>query len=58
MPSNQENMQKFKKEICPNCIHYKEEHYTGCGIVIAIDGEANCTEYKCVDYQKRKKKDV
>ena len=33
-----EIIKKYEKEICPNCIHYKDKSYKGCSVVIAKKG--------------------
>ena len=45
---------KFRENICPYCIHYRDSNYQECNIVKQIDGQANCINYKCKDYRRRK----
>jgi hypothetical protein len=49
-----EIIKKYEKEICPNCIHYKDKSYKGCSVVIAIDGQAKCVNCKCIEYCKER----
>lgn len=46
--------EKYKKEICPNCIHYKDKNYKECSIVVAIDGEVKCINCKCIEYGRKR----
>ena len=45
---------EYKEKICPHCIHYLETNYQDCNIVKSIDGEANCINFRCKDYRRRK----
>ncbi|MFR7544551.1 MAG: hypothetical protein ACLUWN_01185 [Clostridia bacterium] len=49
-----EIIKKYKKEICPNCIHYKDKNYKECSIVVAIDGEVKCINCKCIEYGRKR----
>lgn len=55
---SKEVMKKFKEQICPFCIHNKDIDYQDCKIVIQIDGEADCTNYKCNEYCKKVKQNT
>ena len=52
-----EILNKYKEKICPFCVHYNDKEYQECKIVVQIDGEANCVNYKCSDYCRKKVKD-
>ena len=51
-----EIIKEFEEKICPHCIHYDNKDYMECKIKIKIDGEADCINYKCDDYIRRKRK--
>lgn len=51
--SDNEIIKKYEKEICPNCIHYKDREYKECSVVVAIDGQAKCVNCKCIEYCKK-----
>ena len=46
--------EEFKVKICPYCIHSDDADYQECNIVMQIDGQADCVNYKCKDYRRRK----
>lgn len=48
-----EIIKKYEKEICPNCIHYKDREYKECSVVVAIDGQAKCVNCKCIEYNRK-----
>lgn len=48
------SIEKYKEEICPFCVNYNKVEYQDCKIVIQIDGEANCVNYKCNEYCRKK----
>ena len=50
----EEVLKKYKEEICLYCIHSDDVDYKECNIVVQIDGQANCVNYKCKDYRRRK----
>lgn len=50
-----EMFKEYKEKICPYCIHSDDENYQDCNIVIQIDGQADCINYKCKDYCRRKR---
>lgn len=50
-----EILNEYKEKICPHCIHHENKEYTECNIVIQIDGQADCINYKCKDYFRRRK---
>lgn len=50
----EEVLKKYKEEICPYCIHSDDADYQECNIVMQIDGQADCVNYKCKDYRRRK----
>lgn len=47
-------LREYKEKMCPHCIHYLETNYQDCNIVKRIDGEANCINFRCKDYRRRK----
>ena len=51
----EEVLKKYKEEICPYCIHNDDVDYQECNIVVQIDGQANCINYKCKEYLKKGK---
>lgn len=51
----EEVLKKYKEEICPYCIHSDDADYQECNIVMQIDGQANCVNYKCKEYLKKGK---
>ena len=50
-----EMFKEYKEKICPYCIHSDDENYQDCNIVMQIDGQANCINYKCKEYLKKGK---
>lgn len=50
-----EILNEYKEKICPHCIHHDNKEYTECNIVMQIDGQADCINYKCKDYCRRKR---
>lgn len=51
--SDNEMIKKYGKEICPNCIHYKDKNYKECSVVVTIDGQAKCVNCNCIEYCKK-----
>ena len=51
----EEVLKKYKEEICLYCIHYLDADYQDCNIVVQIDGQANCINYRCKEYLKKGK---
>ena len=49
-------IKEFKEKICPYCIHSDDADYQECNIVIQIDGQANCVNYKCKEYLRKREK--
>ncbi len=45
---------EYKEKICPHCIHSNDENYQDCNIVMQIDGQANCINYVCKDYCRKR----
>lgn len=45
-------VKKFEKEVCPCCTHYKDKNYKECSVVVTIDGQANCINCKCIEYDR------
>lgn len=52
----EEVLKKYKEKICPYCIHSNDTDYQDCNIVMQIDGQADCVNYKCKEYLKKKEK--
>lgn len=52
----EEVLKKYKEEICPYCIHSDDADYQECNIVMQIDGQANCVNYKRKEYLRKRKK--
>ena len=50
----EEVLKKYKEKICSYCIHNDDADYQECNIVMQIDGQANCVNYKYKDYRRRK----
>lgn len=50
--SGNEIIKKYEKEICPNCIHYKDKDYKECSVVVMINGQAKCVNCKCIEYDR------
>lgn len=48
-----EIIKKYEKEICPNCIHYKDKNYKECSVTITIKGETKCVNCKCIEYNRK-----
>jgi len=46
--NDNEIIKKYEKEICPNCIEYKE-----CSVVVMINGQAKCVNCKCIEYNRK-----
>lgn len=52
-----EILNNYKENMCPFCIHSNDVNYGECKIVIRVDGEANCVNYKCNEYCRKKNKE-
>lgn len=50
-----ELMEEYKENMCPFCINYDNKDYQDCKITMQIDGQANCVNYKCKDYCKKRR---
>ncbi len=48
-----EIIKKYEREICPNCMHYKDKNYKECSVVVAIDGQAKYVNCNCIEYCKK-----
>ena len=53
-----ETIEQYKEKMCPYCINYKKPNIDECKIVMRIDGQAGCTNYKCKEYCKRRENNV
>lgn len=51
-----EIIEKYKQNMCPYCIHSNDKDYQECNIVIQIDGQADCVNYKCDEYCRKRQK--
>lgn len=49
-------LKEYKQKICPYCIYSDDADYQECNIVIQIDGQANCVNYKCKEYLRKREK--
>lgn len=47
-------IEQYKSMICPSCVHYKNIDHQDCSIVRRIDGKADCINYKCNEYCKKR----
>lgn len=52
----EEILKEYKEKICTHCIHYEDKDYQECKIVEQINGQANCVNYKCKEYLRKRKK--
>lgn len=50
-----ETIEQYKEKMCPYCINYKKPNTDECRIVMRIDGQADCINYKCKKYFKDKR---
>jgi len=46
-------IKKYKESMCPYCIHSNDEDYQECNIVLQINGQADCVNYKCNEYCRK-----
>lgn len=49
-----DTIEQYKLMMCPSCRHYRDIEYQECKIVIRVDGQAGCVNYKCKEYCKKK----
>ena len=45
-------MNEYKEHICPSCEHYANKEYNDCNIMLDINHNAKCVNYKCLNFCK------
>ena len=53
--SIKEIMSEYKRQICPSCEHYVDKEYNDCTIMLDINHNAKCVNYKCLKFCKNMK---